>query len=1546
MKKGLMKFTKILVLIAMIFSDLMTPIKVFANEISSSSPIKGDVGINNEVTNNGNSATVSVGSIETEGGVKVTKTVSKTDTEGRYEIEFKIEGKDVKTSTEVNKPVYAVVIFDRSGSMASTKECTKYEYGMFGIPSCAEWKSDQKWESAVQGAKDFANTLLKKIPTANIALVAFSGNSDYDYDYWGNEYLKTGANKNDDAAVLRNFSNTNLDSSNFGSANGGTNLHAGLYEANKLLNASSIPSDAYKYVVVISDGQPTFYYDSNGYTKGEGDSTNTDTYNATIKMASTVKNNTKAEVFSIGYMLPSGNVYGNKTAADILTEVATSDSTDSEVKHYVDANPEKVANAFNNIAEEIGTANAATGAVLTDNLGGQFTLTTDSEARSYVSDTITNITEDGTTLSFYVDINQDSETGWYDTNAGFKLEYTDYKGEKQTLECSENPQVYWVQNTYDYVVNYYKDSFESGNLIKSETRKAASGTVINVSNVDRDKYLPTGYEFNKVDPNSITVTNDGETKVINILYTIKKFSYEVNYYYDGVLDSSLTINKTDIPYGTSVNSKSYYLEDSAIREGYVLDTTNSDNSIYTITDNDVVIDIYYKKGEYGYTVNYYFNSTKGFDMSAEAIYGDKITAQSKWLSAEELSTLNKSDYFLDPNKSTENNKEITIGTDTSKNVLDIYYINTNLDNTTEEIIKTSNINKVTGTDNKVEYTVNYNTSINNVKANDKVVVTIVDTLPGSIIESESTLNGGEYDSENNTITWVFTYDISEFKNVYTVSEEIEYTVLYENYVDFNGSDITNTAFGSTKVVRDNNEVVVTPGDEGTATTEVEIKGLVEVYYRDNDGNEIADMDSLGEELAGTDYTTTAKDIFGYTLNEERLPDNASGKYTEETIIVTYYYDKNDGTIENASTEKEGPNAINSVDGKFDYVINSKASIKYYVGDATLTVKDVLPYTINEENSDIDSRCAYDGNKTITCVVEYENIDEEDYTDGVFEVNETFNLSLTFIDVNTEKVVNKAESTIDLDGNKKTTEDEIETEVYKGTVKATYTVDSVDGDKLCEDVTTTGLAGTDYTTENKSFYGYTLKEVTGSNREGVYQANTTLVVSYIYTKNVGDVTENEVSKIQTNIITDIDSEYHYVLSYSGKVEDYAGEVTLELTDTLPYNAIIISKDAKCSVNGRTITCSDVYTVDKEHQIINAKFDIVLKYTTVGSEVKNVVNSKLIYGNNHVTDSAEVTDEVPSGTVNVYYEDNDGNEIADMDSLGEKLVGTEYNTIAKDVFGYTLDGDKLPDNASGKYINGNIEVIYYYTKNAGEIDEPSTKKTGPETIESVNGVFEYKITASGKVKDYVGDVTLTVKDILPYAIDTEKSVLDDRCVYEASANTITCTVEYNNINKEDYTDGVFEVNETFNLSLVFVDVDSEEVINKAESTIDLDGNKKTTDDETETEVYKGTVVATYKDTLGNTLCDDETTTGLVGTDYTTEEKEFFGYSLVEVKGNKEGIYSKDTIYVDYVYTKTTGTGDIEELPPQTGVEVNNFNNYLLILMMLMIIVKGYRSLKETL
>ena len=1491
MKKGLKKFTKILVLIAMIFSDLASPISVLADQISESTPNKGDVGINNSVTNNGDSATVSAGSIETEGGVKVTKTVSKTEAEGRYKIDFKIEGKDVKTSTSVTKPVYVVVVFDKSGSMKSTEtetdECIRYE-NFLGKKYCAEYKiiSDYKWENAVKGAKDFATTLLNRISTAQIALVTFSGSKGY------------GDEKYDDASVKREFSNTNLDYADFGSANGGTNLHAGLYEANKLLNGNNVPKDAYKYVVVISDGQPTFYYNNNGFTQGEGDSTNKETYNKTISMANTLKDTTKAEIFSIGYNLSKDAVYNEKTAADILSEVATPDKQGSEVKHYVDSDPTAVADVFNNIATTISTANAGINAVLTDNIGGKFTLTTDKTSRSYVSEPIANITEEGTTLSFFVEIDKDSETGWHNTNEGFELKYTDANGKEQTLKGEENPQVYWVQNTYDYVVNYYKDSFN--NKIASETRKAPNGTVINESNVERDKYLPEGYEFNTINPTSITITNDGtvKEKEINILYTIKKFNYVVNYYYGDVLDK--TISKENIPYGTSVDAKEYYLNENEIKEGYSLDTVKSDDNTYTITDNNVIINIYYKKNNYKYSVNYFFNNEKGFTNNSDAIYGDKITARSKWLSNEELNNNGKNDYFLDPSRETENNSEITIGTDSSKNVLDIYYINTNFDNTTETISKVANTTKVSSSNDIVSYTVNYNTKINNVRNGDIVKVTIVDTLPGSIIESDSNLNGGVYDSENNTITWTKIYTITEYQSTYNVNEKIDYTVKYENYLNSNGNKLINTVYGNTTVSHENLEDKVTLGKEDTASVPVEINGTVNVYFKDEKGTDIASKEELGKKLAGTPYETAAKNITGYTLKEE--PSNKNGNYIEGNIDVIYYYTKNDGDITENNLVKEGTVSVSNINDTFNYTLKYNGKVENYVGKATLTITDTLPLegTIVSK----DNRCTFENN-TITCTKEYT-------VNGTLEINEEFNFKVKYSNITEEKIVNEATSKLTLENKEVEDKDETETEVYKGTVIATYK--DTDGNTLSSNVKTSALAGTSYTTETKSFYGYTLREVP-SNKEGIYIANETIYVDYVYTKNNGSVTENKVNKTQNNIITDINSEYNYVLSYNGKVEDYVGEVTLELTDTLPYNAEIISKDNKCLVEGRKIVCTDVYTIDKEHQNINATFNIVLKYISVGSEVKNIVDSKLIYGNNVVTDKDEVIDTVPNGTVVATYKTETGDKLHN-DVPSTDLVGTSYTTEAKEFFGYTLK--EMPNNKEGLYTKETIIVDYVYIKNTGEIEEPNVEKEGPRTINSVNGVFNYTITASGKIKDYVGDATLTVVDELPYEIDEEKSSIDNSCKYNKIDNTITCTKEYTNIKEEDYIDGIYEIYETFNLKLVFVGIDDSIVINKAKSTITLDKNTNTTETETETEVYKGTVIATYKDTDGNTLSSDVETSALAGTSYTTETKSFYGYTLREVPSNKEGTYiANETIYVDYVYTKNIGTSE-EELK-KDGVEL---------------------------
>lgn len=1364
MKKGLQKFTKILVLIAMIFSDLMTPISVLADQISESTPNKGDVGINGEVTNNGEMATVSVGSTNEKGGVKVTKTVSKTDTEGRYKIDFKIEGKDDETSTEVPKPVYAVIVFDRSGSMESTEkeECVRWERNLLGR-YCAESKivSDNKWESAVNGAITFAKTLSNKINGAKIALVGFSGDNGYYYD--DSEY--------DDAEIIKVnkntwFSGTELTSDDFGSPIGGTNLQAGLIKANELLS-SVADEKAQKYVVVISDGQPTFYYKDDGYTGGNGQTTNKNTYDKTISAATDVKN-LGAEIFSIGYMLPAKSKDDYKSAETILTEVSSPDKEGSTFTHYVNADPEKVANAFTNIAEEMSTASAGTNAVLTDNLGGKFTLTTDNAARSYVSDPIANITEEGTTLSFYVDIDKDAPTDWYNTNEGFELKYTNAKGEEKTLTCDQNPQVYWVQNTYSYVINYYKDEVtntdDSNYLGSSDVRSAHKDAIITLTDADKNAYLDRagdGYEFNSVDPEELVISTKTSENVINVLYTAKKFGY-----------------------------------------------------------ND------------------------------------------------------------------------------------------------EKITKTADIDTVTSLDNKVGYTIKYNTMLNNVRKGDKVIVTITDKLPQSIDIDNSDLKNGTYDEKNNTITWVITYDVEEYASSYPVNVTIEYMVKYTDYIRVNGEKLTNVAGGIT-VVNDN----TTKGSKDSEDVNVEIKGTVTIYFKDEQGNDIAVKQELGEKLAGTHYETTAKEITGYTLKEE--PTNKNGNYIEGNIDVIYYYTKNDGNITENELVKEGTEFVSNINDTFNYTLKYTGKVEEYVGKATLTITDTLPLkgTIVSK----DNRCTFENN-TITCTAEYT-------VNGALEINEEFNFQVKYSDIKEDKIVNSATAKLVLENKEEETTDETETEVYKGTVVATYK--TVEGVTLSDDVTTTSLAGTNYTTETKSFYGYTLKEIP-SNREGTYIANETIQVDYVYIKNEGTVTENKVNKVQNNTITDINSEYNYVLSYTGKVEDYVGEVTLELTDTLPYNAEIISKDNKCVVNGRTIVCTDVYTVDKEHQVINATFNIVLRYTNVGSEVKNIVNSKLIYGNKNVTDKDEVIDVVPSGTVVATYKNDKGVTLSNNVTTTD-LVGKEYTTEAKEFFGYTLK--EIPSNKDGLYTKKATYVNYVYTKNIGTSEE-ELNKDGIELVGAITDAFDYTITYNTEIKDYVGKATLTITDILPFEIDEEKSEISNSCKYNKENNIIVCKYEADNTNvneNNEIEEITFNIEENF--KLYYINVDKKEVTNKVTAELTYEDITKTTDDEHTTEVEEGTVIVNYVTKDGEKLTDSITLIGLVGTTYETVKKEFDKYSFIEVKGEVEGTYTKGQKEVTYVY-------DLTILPPQTGVETNMFMyvNYIFALIALAIAFRTYKTIKN--
>lgn len=627
MKKLKYFFASAIVLVAVAVSTI-----VFAEYKEQ----KGDIRFGNSISNN--SITVTEGNLVKQGDIQINKTVSKIDDNGNYKVTFEVKGKDVETHTSNKKDVYAVVVLDKSNSMCNSYNCSR----------------DKKWTSAVNGAKTFAKTLHEKIPTANIALVTFADKDGF-LGIFDNAY--------NDAQVLRNFDNKDFSNVNFGTPNGGTNLYAGLYEANELLTASNIKKDAIKYVVVISDGEPTLYYDDNGYTDGPGSYMDATTERKTKEMAKTVQKS--AEVFAIGYDY-------NGT---ILSEVA------SGADHVYLSDPTTIVTKFTDIATIMGKANAGTDAVLTDNIGAKFVMT-DAQGNKYTSEKF-DITEAGKTFSFNIKINEDdiTEDGWYPTNADFELTYTDPKGTTKTIKSTKNPEVYWVAKRYDYKIEYYYDGQIDNTLI--ETGKDVKGKEITVSDESIKNNAKEGYSFVNTDPSTRKIViSSSEENVIKIYYVTdenqtKELSYTVEYYKDGkkvendtqvvkqtkqVLESdTLTVKKSEI------NVTNKYV-------GYKLEKTNPE-TIPSEINNGGIIKVYYilddgQTKTLTYTVNYYKDGNL-VKEDTETIYETKQVLESDTLTVKS-EEINIKDKYVGY-KFVKTNPELIPEVIENKGVIDVYY---------------------------------------------------------------------------------------------------------------------------------------------------------------------------------------------------------------------------------------------------------------------------------------------------------------------------------------------------------------------------------------------------------------------------------------------------------------------------------------------------------------------------------------------------------------------------------------------------------------------------------------------------------------------------------------------------------------------------------------------------------------------------------------------------------------------------------------------------------------------------------------------------------
>ena len=1250
-------------------------------------------------------STVTAGSLENEGDVLVTKTVTKTNTLGEYTVTFNIKGKKVTTPTEIKKPLYAVVVFDRSGSMEST--CIKSYFNR-----CI--KTDQKWESAVNGAKTFAKTLLNKVNNAQIALVGFSGNN-------------RGDTPNNDAKTLREFANKNLDDANFGSANGGTNLQAGLLKANELLSNTSIPENAVKYVVVISDGQPTFYYDNEGYTHGEGDSTNTETYNATINIANTVKNTTKAEIFSIGYMLPSGTVYGNKTAADILTEVSSPNKEGSTIKHYVDGKPEDVANAFTNIAEEISTANAGTNAQLTDKLGNAFSFV-DGNGNTYTSSTIGEITEEGTSFSFNIKIDEDSSNGWHPTNNGFILKYTNYKGEEVTLNSESDPLVYWEAKQYNYVIKYYLDD-TNGNPIATENGTAPLNEEIKAN---EEKHLSShiGYEYTGGDKD-FNISKNEEENIAIIVYTKVNYNYVINYYKDSISEDNF-INRVT---GTANYKDTINVEEEKFLSGLTgYEYTDGEKTITISTNNNEnIINIVYTKKDYEYTVKYYFDGVESIPTLSKggySVYGSVLYASAYNLTEKEIEDNNLENYILSP-VNPYNPESIVINTE--NNLINIYYVSKpNITN--QKVIKNTN-DIINSTSDIVNYNINYTANIKNAIGEVKVI--IKDTLPLEIDTTKSNLNGGSYNASNNTITWTKIYNVEEFTTNYDIELNISYSVAYKS-IDANKSYDETVYTNKVNVCTDityNNNIINGNCVEDSEDIPVEIYGdLVVKYVTYENDKEITLLPTINENnKVGTPYNTKKEDIYGYEFVE--VKGNPNGKITERTTTVIYIYKLSNGNYTEEEIEKTSSETIDSIDSQFNYTIKYNVTINDFIGEATTTITDNLPYEIDETNSNLNGGVYDKENKIITWIIE-SNITENNRT-------VTFNkeISVVYLNINDATVTNEVTGQT-VFGNTTTNgnEDETTTIVDAGKVIARY-IEKDTNKELQPSIEQNGLVGTSYETKagdtsTGNLYGYKLVKIEG-NETGKIVKETTYV-TYIYEKNSGSYEEEIVNKTGDEFISSINSPFEYEINYNVTINDYIGEATTTIVDSLPYEI----DETKSNLDGgiynkenNTITWIIKTNIDENNNTIEFNKTIEVIYINIDNPiVSNNVTGQTVFGNTTTNGNEDETKTiVDTGKVIAHYIEKDTNVKIANDTTYNGLVGSTYVTEEKDIEGYFLS--TIEGETTGVYDGEKvIEVTYIYEKKGqgGDINPPHT---GLDIVLHSSNLF-----------NILGIITLTVMQII--------------------------------------------------------------------------------------------------------------------------------------------------------------------------------------------------------
>lgn len=965
---------------------------------------------------------VNADTTSTEGKINVSKSSQKSNqTYGRStEVTLTVSGNSYMQSN----PTDVVLVLDRSKSM-----------------------DGNKWTATANAAKDLVNALITEDNDVNVGVVSFARDvlSDYSSSALTN-------NKTTLTSLINSIPNPGLVS--------GTNIQAGLLKANNLLSTSNATN---KVVILLSDGEPNYYINSNGNIK----SGSSQAAASTLSAATTVKAN--ATLYTIGFETDSD--------AEVLLKKAATDN-----KFYKSSTSE-IISTFSDIFNEINTV--ANNTKVEDIIPAGFTI----DESTLPSNCALSTTEEGLTKLTWTIGTISSEVEDY------SISYTlnaneNYYGSMNTNESAILSATTSDNNPY-YEGTSISEMFEVPYdpipaVTNNDSYTLDAGSTLNVNIEDNDELA--------------SLTKDKDATVTDKVIIVDENGDEAT-----LSETGLTVNED----GTLAYESTYSTQ-KVITFNYIIETTvKVGNTTEVVKSNTSTVTINVKKVNTSYVVKYLEQDTNKVLKEQKEVtgkyLGDEVTED-----AAEIE-----DYVL----VNEDSQTITLAK--TGNEIIFYYA---LPDVTDQQITKTGTQTVEHSLDSIEYNINYDTTIKNYKGT--ATITVTDTLPYEIDTTKSTLNNGQYNAENKTITWTETIeDIDTFTNgnyEYNFNKNIK--VVYKDMDPTN--NFTNTVNAYVHLLEDGEKV------EDSAPTTVNIKGNLIVKYLDENNNPLITEKTTTEKV-GTDYTTTEETVEGYTLKE--VQGDEAGKYIEGDITVIYVYSKIKPKLEDTIINKTGTTTVTSSDDIIKYTINYSGKIKDYKGDATLTIVDTLPYGINENESDLNGGIYNSDNKTITWTENITGINT--FRNGNYNVNYTKNIKLKFVGLDATKTtfVNNVIANLKLEDLEENDNASHETSIdIKGVVEANYLNES--GEKISDSEITSSKVGNDYQTTAKEIFGYKLKEINGE-EVGKYTEDK-IVVDYIYSQiPKGTVIVSYVDELGKKLTEDITTTDFIENEYTTSQKDF-------------------------------------------------------------------------------------------------------------------------------------------------------------------------------------------------------------------------------------------------------------------------------------------------------------------------------------------------------------------------------------------------------------------------